>query len=186
MTESFSAKLANIVLPEAGGADVRVGTLWERNPAVIVFLRHYGWIFCREHVAQLREHESEIKQAGATLAAIGLGDLNYARLFREETGITFPLLVDADRIAYHAAELKSANLLHLLRSDNKEARARAKRAGHRQHALGKNPFQLGASFIFAPKNCDLFVHISRTFGDNADLDELMTVLARAGKSQAPS
>jgi hypothetical protein len=27
--------------------------------------------------------------------AIGLGDMNYARLFREETGIKFPLLVDA-------------------------------------------------------------------------------------------
>jgi hypothetical protein len=129
----------------------------------------------------LREHESEIKRAGATLAAIGLGDLNYARLFREETGITFPLLVDAERIAYRAAELRSANLLHLLRSDNKEARARAKHAGHRQHTLGKNPFQLGASFIFAPGNRDLFVHVSRTFGDNAELKALLSVV----KQKAP-
>lgn len=42
MAESFSAKLANIVLPEAGGGDVRLGSLWERYPAVIVLLRHYG------------------------------------------------------------------------------------------------------------------------------------------------
>ncbi len=42
MVESFSAKLANIVLPEAGGADVRLGSLWETKPAVIVFLRHWG------------------------------------------------------------------------------------------------------------------------------------------------
>ncbi|MFZ1919035.1 MAG: hypothetical protein WAU58_15785 [Terriglobales bacterium] len=42
MAESFSAKLANIVLPEAGGGDVRLGSLWETNPAVVVFLRHYG------------------------------------------------------------------------------------------------------------------------------------------------
>jgi len=125
----------------------------------------------------LREHESEIKQAGATLAAIGLGDMNYARLFREETGITFPLLVDAERAAYQAAELKSANLFHLFRRENKEARGRAKRAGHRQHALGKNPFQLGASFIFAPGNRDLFVHQSRTFGDNADPKTLLSVLS---------
>jgi hypothetical protein len=129
----------------------------------------------------LREHESEFKQAGATLAAIGLGDMNYARLFREETGITFPLLVDAERTAYQAAELRSANLLHLLRSENAQARGRAKRAGHRQHRLGKNPFQLGASFIFAPGNRDLFVHVSRTFGDNAEPAELLAVLAR-GKS----
>jgi hypothetical protein len=40
--ETFSTKLANIVLPEASGGDVRLGSLWETNPAVIVFLRHYG------------------------------------------------------------------------------------------------------------------------------------------------
>ena len=129
----------------------------------------------------MREHESKFKQAGATLAAIGLGDLNYARLFREETGITFPLLVDTKRTAYRAAQLKSANLFHLLRHENAEARTRAKRAGHRQHRLGKNPFQLGASFLFAPGNRDLYVHLSRTFGDNADPETLLAVLAgRAG------
>ena len=106
--------------------------------------------------------------------------MNYARLFREETGITFPLLVDADRAAYQAAELKSANLFHLFRSENKEARGRAKRAGHRQHALGKNPFQLGASFIFAPGNRDLFIHQSRTFGDNAELKTLLSALSGRG------
>lgn len=103
--------------------------------------------------------------------------MNYARMFREETGITFPLLVDSDRIAYQVAELKSGNVLHLLRHDNAEARARAKSAGHQQHQLGKNPFQLGGSFIFAPGNRDLFVHISRTFGDNADLGTLLSVLS---------
>ena len=125
----------------------------------------------------MRDHESEFKQAGATLAAIGLGDMNYARLFREETGITFPLLVDAERTAYHAAELKSANLLHLFRQENAAARARARRAGHHQHKLGKNPFQLGASFIFSPGNRDLFVHVSCTFGDNADPKSLLSVLS---------
>jgi hypothetical protein len=134
----------------------------------------------------LREHEHEFKQAGATLAAIGLGDLNYARLFREETGITFPLLVDAERSAYKAAKLKSGNLLHLLRHDNAEARARAKAAGHRQHRLGKNPFQLGASFVFAPGNRDLFVHLSRTFGDNADPGTLRWVVSGGASGQGPA
>ena len=127
----------------------------------------------------MRAHENEFKRAGATLAAIGLGDMNYARAFREEPGITFPLLVDADRVAYKAAELKSGNLLHLLRRENAEARARAKGAGHRQHKLGQNPFQLGASFVFAPGHRDLFVHISRTFGDNAQPETLLSALSSA-------
>lgn len=42
MVDSVSAKLAKIVLPESGGGQVRLGSLWENNPGVIVFLRHYG------------------------------------------------------------------------------------------------------------------------------------------------
>ena len=42
MSETISARLANVVLPEAGGSEVRLGSLWEKNPAVLVFLRHYG------------------------------------------------------------------------------------------------------------------------------------------------
>jgi hypothetical protein len=42
VVESLSARLAQIVLPEAGGGAVRLGSLWEKNPAAVVFLRHYG------------------------------------------------------------------------------------------------------------------------------------------------
>lgn len=42
MAEPVSSKLANIVLPESGGGEVRLGSLWENHPAVVVFLRHYG------------------------------------------------------------------------------------------------------------------------------------------------
>ncbi|HTQ60944.1 MAG TPA: AhpC/TSA family protein [Candidatus Solibacter sp.] len=133
-------------------------------------------MFCREHAAQLREHAQAFRDKGAALAAIGLGDRVYAREFREQTGITFPLLIDEQRQAYRAAELKSANVLHLLRSDNAEARRRARASGHVQHKLGANPFQLGGSFVFGPGNVDRFAHISQTFGDNSSLAALMEAL----------
>jgi hypothetical protein len=125
----------------------------------------------------LREHEQAFSDRGAVLAAVGLGDRNYARMFREETGITFPLLVDEQRKAYGVAELRSANLLHLLRSDNAAARKRAHAGGHHQHKLGQNPFQLGGSFVFGPGNVDRFAHISQTFGDNASVSALLETLS---------
>ena len=124
----------------------------------------------------MREHELAFKNQGATLAAIGLGDANYARLFREETGITFPLLIDEQRDAYRAVGLKKANLLHLLRADNARARKRAQAAGHRQVRLGQNPFQLGGSFVFGPGNLDRYAHISQTFGDNAQPADLLAAI----------
>lgn len=125
----------------------------------------------------MRAHEQEVTGAGAAIAAVGLGDRAYASRFREETGIDFPLLVDEERRAYRVAGLKSGSLLHLLRRDNARARKRASVAGHRQRRLGKDPFQLGASFVFGPGDRDLYVHLSETFGDNAPVGELVAAVA---------
>ena len=103
-------------------------------------------------------------------------------MFREDTAITFPLLIDELRHAYQKAGLRSANILHLLRSDNFKARARAKAAGHHQAGTGQNPFQLGGSFVFGPGNQDLFIHVSETFGDNARLETLLAALPAKQKS----
>ena len=124
----------------------------------------------------MRDHHQAFREKRASLAAIGLGDSNYARIFREETGITFPLLVDEQRQAYRIANLRSANLFHLLRRDNAESRKRARAAGHQQHKLGKDPLQLGATFIFAPGNIDRWAHISQTFGDNATPEAILAGL----------
>ena len=41
-TNSLSATLAPIALPDPDGQEVRLGSLWEEQPAVLVLLRHYG------------------------------------------------------------------------------------------------------------------------------------------------
>jgi len=127
----------------------------------------------------LRDHEQAFRNKNARLAAIGLGDLYYAQAFRAESEIDFPLLVDEQRLAYRAAGLRTASLVHLFRRDNAVARTRARAAGRRQRRLGKNPFQLGGSFIFGPGNVDLYMHVSQTFGDNAAPDSLLAAIPGA-------
>ncbi|TDI21693.1 MAG: hypothetical protein E2P06_13690 [Acidobacteria bacterium] len=41
-TDTLSAALAPIELPDPDGQPVRLGSLWEDGPSVLVFLRHYG------------------------------------------------------------------------------------------------------------------------------------------------
>jgi AhpC/TSA antioxidant enzyme len=124
----------------------------------------------------LREHQEAFEKKGGKLYAVGLGDSVYARQFREDTKIGFPLFIDEKREAYKALGLGTASLLHLLRKDNAAARKRAKAAGHRQLKLGKDPFQLGGSFVFGPGNVDRFVHVSETFGDNADPADMLKAM----------
>jgi len=125
----------------------------------------------------LRDHQAEISAKGANLAAIGLGGMDYAQRFRDEFNLTFPLLVDEDAAAHHAASLGKANVLHLFRSDNRASRKRAKAAGGQQTGLGKNPFQLGGSFVFAPGDRDLYKHFSQTFGDTAPVTDLIAAIS---------
>ena len=126
----------------------------------------------------MRDHEAEIRARGARVAAIGLGDMGHARVFREEMGIPFPLLVDAAREAYRAATLPSATLAHLFRRDLLSAGRRARAAGHRQGRTGAHPFQLGGTFVFGPGDVDRYARPSVTFGDNAPVDEVLAALDR--------
>lgn len=126
----------------------------------------------------MREREADFESAGASLGAVGLGDERYARAFRDETGIGFPLLIDEERRAYRAASLRRASILSAFRSENVAARRRAKDAGHRHHRPGRNPLQLGGSFVFAPGDVDVFSHVSRTFGDNVPVDDLLAAARR--------
>jgi hypothetical protein len=124
----------------------------------------------------LRDHEQEIKAKGANIAAIGLGGMNFAQHFRDEFKIDFPLLVDEGSVAHKAANLGKANIFHLFRRDNAASRSRASLAGFKQVGLGKDPFQLGGSFVFAPGDRDVYAHISQTFGDNAPIADLIAAI----------
>jgi hypothetical protein len=42
MDRSLAAALADVSLPDSDGRAIRLGSLWESGPAVLVFLRHYG------------------------------------------------------------------------------------------------------------------------------------------------
>jgi hypothetical protein len=126
----------------------------------------------------LRDAKASFDALGANIAAIGLGGMEYARHFREDTKIDFPLLVDEDNQVHKAAGLGKANILHVFRRDNAGARKRASFAGFRQYKLGKNPFQLGGSFVFGPGNVDHFAHVSATFGDNASMKDILAAVPK--------
>lgn len=39
---SVAVAIADIVLPDQDGTDVRLGDLWRERPVALVWLRHYG------------------------------------------------------------------------------------------------------------------------------------------------
>lgn len=42
MESTINSRIAMIQLPDTDGHEMRLGSLWLKQPAVLVFLRHYG------------------------------------------------------------------------------------------------------------------------------------------------
>ena len=66
-------RLGSTRVLDTDGATVRLGSLWSDRPAVLVWLRHFGCLFCKEQTAEFRARANDIQGGGARLAFIGNG-----------------------------------------------------------------------------------------------------------------
>ncbi len=125
----------------------------------------------------MRDRWTEIRAAGASLAIIGNGSVEFARAFREALDLPTDvcLLVDPTLRSYHAAGLRRGR--KELASPRLATNAwRAWRRGFRQGAVQGDPFQLGGVLVVQPGGIATFRHVDRVAGDHAPLDEVIEAL----------
>jgi peroxiredoxin len=167
--------LAEITVLDLEGNVRRLGELWRERPVVLVFVRHFGCLFCREQVQQLRPLVGDIRQRGAELAVVGNGSVEDAREFARELALDFPLFTDPRRLSYQAAGLRRGLASTLGPSVFGNA-WRALREGHRQRHTQGDPWQQGGAFVIAPDHRLLYLQRSETGGDHADPQALLNAL----------
>ncbi len=131
-------------------------------------------MFCREQVAQLRDHVEEIRSLGAELFVIGNGKARQAAEFAAERDLPFPLLTDPGRRSFKAAGLRRG-MGSTFNLGVAAHAARALKGGHRQGSVQGDPWQQGGAFVIAPENRVLFSFISETGGDHPDPLDLIAV-----------
>ena len=124
----------------------------------------------------MRDARPQILAAGAELVAIGTGNVKHARHFVEEETIPFPVLLDDDAEAAHAASVKRSGAWNVLGPKTYGASLRTWRRGHKIHMAGKRVFQLGATFVVGPGNEIGYEHIDQTTVDHAPLEEVFAAL----------
>ncbi len=126
----------------------------------------------------MRDRWTQIRAAGASLAIIGNGSVDFARAFREELGLApeVRLLVDPTLRSYHAAGLRRGR--KEVASPRLVTNAwRSWRRGFRQGAVQGDPFQLGGVLVIRPGGVVTHRHVDRVAGDHASLDEVIAALA---------
>lgn len=74
------------VLKENGEA-VSIRSLWEHQPAIFVFLRHYACDACRRHAVDVWENRKKYEEKGAKIHFIGNGSPHFMAEFKKTFGL---------------------------------------------------------------------------------------------------
>ena len=166
--------LEQITVLDPDGREIRLGELWAERTVVLVFVRHFGCLFCREQIAALRPLGERVRSLGAELVLIGHGTIEQAQAFRDEAR---PLAVftDPTRQAYCAMNMRRGRRTVLTVGVLRRA-IRAWRLGFRQSRVAGDPFQQGGVVIVAPTGPERYRFISREAGDHPTPDDILTAL----------
>lgn len=167
--------LLDATVLDVDGAPVRLASTWAQRPVVLVLLRHFGCLFCKEQAAEMSAVGDEIERLGAGLAFIGSGSAQYARWFQEDYAPRWPVYSDAALVTYRALEARrglrsSMNLRTIWLS------LRALLRGFRQGRTQGDQFQQGAVAVVTPDEAMPYLHLSEVAGDHPRPTEVLAVL----------
>jgi rhodanese-related sulfurtransferase/peroxiredoxin len=167
--------LHELILRNHHGDRVALAELWCERTVVLVLMRHFGCIFCREQILELRDRLHSIRAEGAELVAVGSGSPEAAAAFRKQFELDFPVLVDPQLRAYRASGLRRDKLAVLNPRMIFDA-WRAWSRGARQGRTAGDLWQLGGTFIICPGGEVGWTHANRRAGDHPSAEQVLSVL----------
>jgi hypothetical protein len=165
------------------GTQVRLAAEWADHPAVIVWLRHFGCVFCREQVAEIRGKRADIEALGGGIVFVGNGTARAAGWFQKKFAADSVVLTDPELLTYKAIGARSG-VLSTLGPSAWGAGLRAFRSGSRQSTTKGDAFQQGGLVVMAPGNRVVYQHISRAAGDHAPVADVLAALETAASTSA--
>jgi peroxiredoxin len=167
--------LLNATVFDVDAQPVRIAELCAERPAVLVLLRHFGCIFCKQQAAQFSAIGDEVEALGARLIFIGSGGPHYARWFQEDYAPHHEVYSDADLRTYRALGARrgwrtSVNPRTWLFS------LRAFLRGFRQSRTMGDRDQQGAVCVVTPDGQMPYSYISDVAGDHPDPSAVLRAL----------
>jgi hypothetical protein len=154
---------------------VRLGTLWAERPAVLVWLRHFGCLFCKEQTAEFRARRDDIERRGARLAFIGNGGVRYAGGFRDEFCPDCTVLTDPSLASYRLIGARRG-VVNTLGPLAWVAGIRALARGARQQRTQGSPFQQGGVLVVTPGDALAYTYLSKVAGDHPPVDQVIAAI----------
>ena len=141
----------------------------------LVFLRHLGWLPCREHAAQLCQRQEEFKKLNTRVVIISFGTLPALNDWIRDVCGTFDVVIDRELKVYRAYQLERSKwrawgpktiwmYIKLLLKGRKWVQGDGDTA------------QMGGDFIIDAKGMIQLAHRSHDPTDRPKVDDLIKVL----------
>lgn len=144
---SFTA--SNPTVLDADGVVHTLSEYWTAadKGLALVFVRHFGCPFCKEHVATLIKRQSEFTAAGVDIVIVGNGSPERAKAFTAQMKTPFPVVTDPSGEAYSAFRLKKAEKKSLFTPQVLLGGVRAASKGYFPKPTQGDPLQLQGQFL---------------------------------------
>ena len=148
------------------------------TPLVVVFVRHYGCIFCRERAAEVHASRSAIEAKGARIVFVGTGLPAMASEFAAQQAAGLPVLSDPTRRIFELAGMRRG-LSTILRLATLLNSWRAFRRGHRQTKVQGDPWQQGGVLVLDRKGDIAHAQRDSAAGDSIDWRRVIEAIPAA-------
>lgn len=151
----------------------QVGSL----PALLVFLRHFGCIFCRQMVSELRR-ASEQSPGFPPVLFFFQDSPTEGRVFLSRYWPGARAVADRERRFYEAFDVTRGTLLQLFGPSIWSSGRRARAQGHRQGRAGSDPWMMPGIF-WVEDGAIVWRHRFRHAGDQPDFPQIPELAAGA-------
>jgi len=172
------------VVLDVDGRPFDLASLWPHGPVLVVFLRHFGCIFCRELLAELQERSAKLAQAGLLVVAIGLGEPRHAQRIGGRLAPDITVLAAPTAAAYAAYGIVRASMMQILSPRTFAAGARAALGGSVQTQPTGDQQMVGGTFVVDRQGVVRFAHYDAFPGDKPDLDRILALGRRLARRAA--
>lgn len=133
---------------------------------------------CREHVAQLRQHEQEFLDHNVDVAIVTFDADFMATSYVEQTNLPWPLLIDSDRSVYEAYGMQHGSWWSIYNPASIWGYLKLiifRRTG--LHKPGSHFRQMGGDVLIDPKGVVRFYHASESPHDRPPMQKLLAAVA---------
>jgi peroxiredoxin len=166
----------DLTLESLDGA-VRLADRWASGPLVVVFMRHFGCAFCREHLILLGGALEDIRATGGDVVAIFQYSAESTANFCHSRGVPFDCLGDPGRAGYRAAGLGRGPRKEYLGVNVFKQRKRARSVGARVGIPKGDVAQRPGTFVVDPGGSIAFAHYNRDSTDNPSTGDVLDAVA---------